>query len=154
MKLIEGLVVMGRLGESDICRLLKMKGTSRLEVKDDFTEKVLEQKDKLLLGGLKFRFIESKKFSGLGGEWVEYKILYSIPKYDQTLEFLHTVLYSIYKTLDNTVFSDSNIDYLEISEFDSSYARYYYFLLDVRRDIGEEIQENEIENLFKEYYYD
>lgn len=151
-------MAMDRLEGSEIGRLLRFKGSSRLEVKDDLTEKILEQKTIVLLGGLKFRFIESKKMSGPGGEWAEYKVLYSIPKGEQSLEYLLTILISIVKMLrdensKDSLFGDtlSGTSYLELEEFDSSRPCYYYILLSLRKDIGEEIQENEINKIFKEY---
>lgn len=150
---------MGQLEGSEIGRLLRFKGSSRLEVKDDLTEKILGQKNIVFLGGLKFRFIESKKLSGPGGEWAEYKVLYSIPKYKQSIEYILVVLNSIVKMLKNEECKDrlfgstlDKISYLELEEFDSSRSGYYYILLDIRKDIGEEIQENEINKIFKEYY--
>ena len=151
-------MVMDRLEGSEIGRLLRFKGSSRLEVKDDLTEKILEQKTIVLLGGLKFRFIESKKMSGPGGEWAEYKVLYSIPKGEQSLKYLLTILGSIVKMLRDEVGKDilfgdtlDNLSYLELEEFDSSRSGYYYILLGLRKDIGEEIQENEINKIFKNY---
>lgn len=149
---------MDRLEGSEIGRLLRFKGSSRLEVKDDLTEKILEQKTIVLLGGLKFRFIESKKFTGPGGEWAEYKVLYSIPKGKQSLEYILVVLGSIVKMLrnKNTLFGNTldNLSYLELEEFDSSRPGYYYILLGLRKDIGDEIQENEINEIFKNYEID
>lgn len=154
-------MVMDRLEGSEIGRLLRFKGSSRLEVKDDLTEKILEQKTIVLLGGLKFRFIESKKFTGPGGEWAEYKVLYSIPKGEQSLKYLLTILGSIVKMLRDEegkelLFGDTlvNTSYLELEEFDSSRPGYYYILLGLRKDIGDEIQENEINEIFKNYEID
>ena len=155
-------MVMDRLEGSEIGRLLKFKGSSRLEVKDDLTEKILEQKNIVLLGGLKFRFIESKKMSGPGGEWAEYKVLYSIPKGEQqSLGYLITVLEGIVKMLkdedgEDLLFGDTlvNTSYLELEEFDSSRPSYYYILLGLRKDIGDEIQDDEINEIFKNYEID
>lgn len=157
MQLKEEQMVMDRLEGSEIKRLLNFKGSSRLEVKDSLTEKVLEQKNIVLSGGLKFCFIESKKYSGEGGEWADYKILYSIPKYKQTLEYLQVVLSEISNMLKDSSLlfgEDPEISYISLEEFDCSRPRYYYVLLGVRKDIGEEEKENEITNLFKEYYYE
>ena len=145
---------MDRLEGSEIGRLLRFKGSSRLEIKDSLTEKILESKNTVFSGGLKFRFIESKKFSGPGGEWAEYKVLYSILKYRQDLEYLSTVLEEISKLLrdyPDLIFGTPQppIDYLELEEFDSSRPGYYYVLLSMRKDIGQEIQESEIQKIFK-----
>ena len=151
-------MVMDRLEGSEIGRILKFKGSSRLEVKDDLTEHILAQKAMIFLGGLKFRFIESKKFSGPGGEWAEYKVLYSIPKCEQSMKFIKVVLENIVKLIDDEerkgFFGDfiDKLSYVELEEFDSSHSGYYYFLLNMRKDIGEEIEENEINKLFKELY--
>lgn len=143
---------MDRQEGSEIRRLLRFKGSSRLEVKDDLTEKILEHKNIVFPGGLKFRFVESRKLSGPGGEWVEYKVLYSIIKYRQTLEYMQVVLDSIQKLLKTNLFGDlSEVSYLELSEFDSSQSEYYYVLLEMRKDLGEELKENETKELFNEY---
>lgn len=144
-------MVMDRLEGSEIRRLLNFKGNSRLEVKDDLTEEILEQRNQVLPGGIKFCFVESKRYIGEGGEWVEYKVLYSILKYKDNLEYLHHVL-SVSSLLIKTLYIDKNIDvdYVRLEEFDCSRPNQYYILLCIRRDINEK-KENEIKEIFKEY---
>ncbi len=141
---------MDQLGGSEIRRLLNFRGNSRLEVKDDLTESILEQKNQVFPGGAKFCFVESKKYVGEGGEWAEYKVLYSILKYRNDIEYLHYVL-SIASLLVKILYIDTDLamDYVSLEEFDCSRANQYYILLCIRRNINEEIQENEIQEIFK-----
>ena len=142
-------MVMGQQVGSEIRRLLNFKGSSRLEIKDDLTEKILSDKGILLPGGIKFCFIESKKYTGEGGEWVEYKTLYSILKCSNDIEYLQYILANSSNIIGSL--EKFEPDYVNIEEFDCSYPDYYYVLLYIRKDIGEEKEENEINKLFKSY---
>ncbi len=145
----EEQMVMDLLVGSEIGRLLNFKGSSRLEVKDNLTERILEKKGILLPGGIKFCFIESKKYTGEYGDWAEYKILYSILKCKDNIEYLQYVLGNAAHIIGSL--GSMDMDYVSIEEFDCSRPKYYYILLGIRRDIGEEKEENEITKLFKEY---
>ena len=142
-------MVMVQVEDSEIRRLLNFKGSSRLEVKDDLTEKILETKGVLLPGGIKFCFIESKKYTGEGGNWVEYKLLYSILKCSNNVDYLQYVLGNASNIIGEL--SKFKLDYIDLEEFDCSRANYYYILLYIRRDIGKEIEQSEIIKIFKEY---
>jgi hypothetical protein len=142
------MAVMDRLEGSEIGRLLRFKGSSRLEVKDDLTERVLKDKGVLLPGGIKFCFIESKRNVEECGEWVDYKILYSILKCSNDVSYLQYVLGNASHIIG--AFNEFNLDYISLDEFDCSRSGYYYALLYIRRDILEK-EENEINKFFKEY---
>ena len=141
---------MDRLEGSEIRRLLNFKGNSRLEVKDDLTEEILEQKELVFPGGIRFCFVESKRYVGEGGEWVEYKVLYSILKYEESAKYLQYVLQQASNIVE-VYLADLDVDYIRLEEFDCSRPDQYYILLCMRRDINEEIKENEIIEIFKEY---
>ena len=145
---------MDQVEGSEIRRLLNFKGSSRLEVKDDLTEKILSNKGIFFAGCIRFCFIESKKYSGDGGEWVDYKILYSILKCKDSAEYFQYVLKNASVFLGSLSSISKDCCYISIEEFDCSYPKYYYVLLGIRRDIGEEKEENEINKLFKENYYE
>lgn len=149
MRLIEEQAVMDRVEGSEIRRLLNFKGNSRLEVKDDLTERILEGKGILLPGGIKFCFIESKKYIGEHGDWVEYKVLYSILKCNNSIAHIQYVLENASKIIGTL--EKFKLDYIDLEEFDCSRAGYYYILLYIRRNIGEEIKQSEVQEIFKEY---
>lgn len=149
MKQIEEQVAMDRVEGSEIRRLLNFKGNSRLEVKDDLTERILEGKGILLPGGIKFCFIESKKYIGEFGDWVEYKVLYSILKCSNSIAHLQYVLGNASHIIG--ALEKFKPDYIDIEEFDCSRADYYYILLYIRKNIDEEIEQNEVQEIFKEY---
>jgi hypothetical protein len=143
---------MDRLEGSEIRRLLNFKGSSRLEVKDDLTERILSSKGFSFSGNIRFRFIESKKYIGEGGDWAEYKVLFSILKCRDTIEYLQYILTESSKLI-GSLLDGIEIDYIRLEEFDCSRADYYYILLDIRRD-GKEIEENEINKIFKDLLYE
>ena len=72
-----------RVFSNSIERLLRMKGISRLEVKDDITEAILNNP----IPYPELRFLESKVCSTDSGEWNEYYILLEFGT-DETPEHL------------------------------------------------------------------
>lgn len=133
-------------GDSNINRLLKLKGVSRLEIKDNLTSLILSQKEEVY-PGIKLGFVESKNKDEGGGSWAEYRVLYEVVKYENTADYIKFILSELSKIIDK--FSGLS-DYISIEEVDCSRSGYYYILVFMLRNIGEEKEESEINKMFKE----
>lgn len=133
-------------GDSNINRLLKLKGISRLEIKDNLTSLILSQKEEVY-PGIKLSFVESKNKDEGGGSWAEYRVLYEVVKYENTADYIKFILSELSKIIDK--FSGLS-DYISIEEVDCSRSGYYYILVFMLRNIGEEKEESEINKMFKE----
>ena len=133
-------------GDSNINRLLKLKGISRLEIKDNLTSLILSQKEEVY-PGIKLGFVESKNKNEGGGSWAEYRVLYEVVKYENTADYIKFILSELSKIIDK--FSGLS-DYISIEEVDCSRSGYYYILVFMLRNIGEEKEESEINKMFKE----
>ena len=132
--------------DSNINRLLKLKGISRLEVKDNLTSLILSQKEEVY-PGIRLGFVESKNRDEDGGTWAEYRVLYEVVKYENTTDYLKFVLSEFSKIIDK--FSGLS-DYISIEEVDCSRSGYYYILVFMLKNIGEEKEESEVIKMFKE----
>ena len=81
----------------------------------------------------------------------EYRVLYEVVKYENTTDYLKFVLSEFSKIIDK--FSGLS-DYISIEEVDCSRSGYYYILVFMLRNVGEEKEESEITKLFKDNIYD
>ena len=113
---------------SEIRRLLSMKGTKRLEVTSDLTDHILSYNYSETTPGISLRFLETKRKTEELGDWDSYYILFSALKYDDSVKYLEHIFSSISKIIGD--WSDKvSIDVVGIQEVDCSEAKYYYILI-------------------------
>ena len=78
---------------SEIRRLLGMKGTKRLEISNNLTEHILNYNYSENTSGVSLKFLETRKRSEELGDWDSYYILFSALKYNDCSE-LYLAMYS------------------------------------------------------------
>lgn len=134
----------------NINRLLKLKGISRLEIKDSITEKLLNKDTYKEILGLSLRFIESrKKSSDSGHTWNEYLALFDMLKIEDNAEYLSYVMKSLTKL--SELFLDFDIDFINLEDINCDEANHYYILIYMRKDdLNDDYAEDEITKMFKE----
>lgn len=126
-------------GGSKISGLLRMKGLSRLEVRNEITKAILELNPELT-PGINLKFLESKKRNTDNGSWVEYNVLLEIQKREETARYLSFA----FENLSNLVksLSDLNIESIGIDEMDCGESDYYYVLIYILSDGQDQKTEN------------
>lgn len=124
---------------SKISRLLRMKGLSRLEVRNEITKAILELNPELT-PGINLKFIENKKKNTDNGSWVEYNVLLEIQKREETVRYLRFA----FENLSNLIKSLSglNIESIGIDEVDCGESDYYYVLIYILSDGQDQKTEN------------
>lgn len=130
--------------DSKIEKYLLMKGNKRLQVNDDIVD--LTYRAVRDIPSIKLEFIESRKYNS----WNEYKILFKYPKsYDNFYE-LNNMLRNI-QTLISCFVNFYSKDYIKVGLQEVDFNKDdYYFLFYIIKEIGE-VEESEIEEMFKEY---
>lgn len=125
---------MGTLASSnDIDKLLRMKGSKRLQVRDEVTEKILE----LPPGVIDLQFLESKRFSG----WNEYNALFRIKKIKESAPYFEVIFGSLSRLMKDL--SDIENDGLGIQEVECGLPDYYYVLIYIIKNDGKESNEKQ-----------
>lgn len=113
---------------SEIKRLLSMKGTKRLEIGNNLTEYILNYNYSENTPGISLRFLETRKRSEELGDWDNYYVLFSALKYNDSIEYLDHIFKSISKIISD--WSDKiEIDVIGLQEVDCSEVKYYYILI-------------------------
>lgn len=110
-----------------ISQYLKMKGSTRLEVKEvPLVNRILEfDYDKY--PGINLRFLETKKKSLEFGDWIEFNILFEANKHEESVDYLSYLFKSISKIISS--WSDiSNIDVVGIQEVECAEPNYYILI--------------------------
>lgn len=142
MKLKEEKVVMGiQALNNSIDRFKLMKGRSRLEIKDDLTESLLN------LEFPKVLFLESRKKETDYGIWKEYYILVDLKKIESP-EYFKYLFFQINKIF--SLLRKYNIDSSGIQELECS-NNSYELLIYIIRDGKEKCNRTEYEEIFREY---
>jgi hypothetical protein len=116
------------ISSHNISRLLSMKGRKRLQVKDDFTEFLLEYDyNKGLRGTGDLVFLQSRDVKGDLDHWTEYDILIGIKKIEECPRYLSFVMFQLYEFLCDDL-SGHGLKGFGIQEVECSLDDYYYIL--------------------------
>ena len=121
------------VGSNEIRRLLNMRGNKRLGIRNNITSEILKI-CKLLEGGLKLKFLESKYKETDNGSWVDYYILLEALKLEENnIEYLGSIFTIIGEFIKKfRLFSE--IDYTGIQEVECGLPKFYYFLIYIHSD--------------------
>lgn len=133
---------------SEIRRLLGMKGTKRLEISNNLTEHILNYNYSENTSGVSLKFLETRKRSEELGDWDSYYILFSALKYNDSIEYLDHVFKSISKIISDWS-NKVEIDVIGLQEVDCSEAKYYYVLIYILSN-GRDKEIKEGDTLFRE----
>ena len=117
---------------SKIAELLRMKGRSRLAVKNNITQSLMSL-DPELIPGIRLKFLESKNYNEENGNWVNIYALIEIDKFAETAEYLSYAMKSLGKII-KTCSSYENIDSIGIQEMECGLPKYYYVLIYILSD--------------------
>lgn len=120
-----------------------MKGTKRLEIKNELTDRILGFDYQTQTPGIRLRFLETRyKDLDLGG-WVNYNVLLEIDKYNDTPKYLSHIFSSISKAVSEWDNNINLIDVVGIQEVDCGESEYYYVLLYILGDGVDKVTEND-----------
>lgn len=131
-------------GFSEIEKLLSLKGHSR-GFKDEIVEKILSH-DEQNTPGCRVYFITSKKERN---SWIEYKVLYKIKKYKDSIDYLSYVFDCMAKVVKEL--RDLDINSIGIQEVYNNDPCSYYVLIYI---IKEENNDGRIRETEQNGYFD
>lgn len=124
-KIVEEWEDMAQVENSEIQRLLRMKGNSRIWVPNDTSNFILSI-DYYEFPGIGHQFLESKKYTTEEGEWFEHKLLLRGFKDSDTPEYLSYLINTLSKLISRLDIKGVESIGLEDIDFNS---KYYYFLI-------------------------
>jgi hypothetical protein len=112
---------------SKISDLLKMKGRSRLAIKNSITQSLMNL-DPEQIPGVRLKFLESRGFETEGGNWANIYALFEIDKFQESAEYISYALKGL-GDLIKTCSVHSDIDSIGIQEMECGLPKYYYVLV-------------------------
>ena len=112
---------------SKIADLLRMKGRSRLAVKNNITQSLMNL-DPELIPGVRLKFLESINCNEACGNWANIYALIEIDKFQETAEYISYAMKGLGKLI-KTCSIHTNIDSLGIQEVECGLPKYYYVLI-------------------------
>ena len=112
---------------SKIAELLRMKGRSRLAVKNNITQSLMNL-DPELTPGVRLKFLESTHYDEDNGSWTNIYALIEIDKFQETADYLSYALKGLGKLI-KTCSIYTEIDSMGIQEMECGLPKYYYVLI-------------------------
>lgn len=112
---------------SKIAELLRMKGRSRLAVKNSITQSLMNL-DPELIPGIRLKFLESTNCNEENGNWANIYALIEIDKFQETAEYISYAMEGLGKLI-KTCSIHTDIDSIGIQEMECGLPKYYYVLI-------------------------